>query len=75
MAAFFDEIFTGRERNDLALRWKLMQRLADGVPQRKIAAELGISLCKITRGAKVLKIPGSVSKRLLTEKERKGRVK
>jgi TrpR family trp operon transcriptional repressor len=38
-----------------------MKMLKAGIPQRKIASELGISLCKITRGAKVLKDPGAVA--------------
>lgn len=69
MRTFFQEIFTKAERKDLSLRWKLMQMLAKGVPQRKISAELGVSLCKITRGAKVLKIPGSVSRSILAGKK------
>jgi TrpR family trp operon transcriptional repressor len=38
-----------------------MKMLKAGIPQRKIASELGISLCKITRGAKVLKDPDAVA--------------
>lgn len=61
MQAFLEEVLTPSERHDLALRWELMRRLKRGEPQRQIAKELHISLCKITRGAKVLKEPGSVS--------------
>jgi TrpR family trp operon transcriptional repressor len=39
--------------------------LMEGVPQRQIADELGVSLCKITRGAKILKQIDSVSKQHL----------
>jgi TrpR family trp operon transcriptional repressor len=67
MNMFFSEIFTEAERRDFNLRWKLMQMLKAGVSQRKIASELGISLCKITRGAKVLKNSESVSSRMLSE--------
>jgi len=67
MARFFDEIFTPSERRDLALRWRLMQMLRDGWTQRKIAAALHVSLCKITRGAKILKDPHSVTVRMLAE--------
>jgi TrpR family transcriptional regulator, trp operon repressor len=62
MRHFLEEILTPAERKDLALRWKLMEMLQEGIPQRKIASELGISLCKITRGAKILKDGRSVSK-------------
>lgn len=68
MRKFFDEIFTPAERRDIALRWQLMKRLKDGAAQRKIAEEIGVSLCKITRGAGILKDPGSVSNRLLESK-------
>ncbi len=68
MRRFFDEIFTEAERKDLSLRWELMRMLKENIPQREIAARLGISLCKITRGAKILKENRSVSRKIL-EKE------
>ena len=48
-------LLTTREREKIALRWKLVELLEKGVSQRAIAAELGISLCKITRGSHELK--------------------
>ena len=63
---FLNEILTENERKDLSLRWELMKKLYSGVPQRIIAAELGISLCKITRGSKILKSPDSVAARILS---------
>ena len=57
---FLMEILTENERKDLSLRWDLMRKLHEGVPQRAIASELGISLCKITRGSKILKSGDSV---------------
>jgi TrpR family trp operon transcriptional repressor len=65
MKRFFDEIFTPAERKDFALRWKLMKLLAEGKSQRAIAAKLGISLCKITRGAKIIHNRNSITNRLL----------
>ncbi|MBU1536217.1 trp operon repressor, partial [Myxococcota bacterium] len=35
MDRFFSEIFTDSERKDLFLRWELMKRLRDKVPQRQ----------------------------------------
>jgi TrpR family trp operon transcriptional repressor len=67
MKQFFDEIFTDAERKDLELRWKLMQKLKQGISQRDISAELGISLCKITRGSKIIKNDASATNRLLRE--------
>ncbi|MHC4881173.1 MAG: Trp family transcriptional regulator [Planctomycetota bacterium] len=62
MQDFLSEILTPAERRDLSLRWELMRRLKQGIPQRQIAKELHISLCKITRGARILKQNHSVSK-------------
>jgi len=65
ISKFFDEILTDKEKKDILLRWELMKRLKEGVPQRTIASELGISLCKITRGSKILKSQESVLNKML----------
>jgi TrpR family transcriptional regulator, trp operon repressor len=65
MRRFFREIFTRSEIADLSLRWKLMKMLKSGTPQRRIALELGISLCKITRGARLIKDPSTVTNRYI----------
>jgi len=65
---FLLEILTDNERRDLSLRWELMRKLHDGIPQRAISSELGISLCKITRGSKILKSGDSVINRILNSK-------
>ncbi len=65
MRNFFNEIFTEAERKDFALRWRLMKMLDEKIPQREIASRLGISLCKITRGAKIVKKNNSVTKKIL----------
>lgn len=69
MKRLFAEIFTPAEVKDVALRWRLMTMLHEGIPQREIAHRLGISLCKITRGSRVLKTKHSVSKRVLNHKK------
>ena len=63
--SFFEEIFTPAELSDLSLRWKLLKDLHAGMTQRKIAEKYGISLCKITRGSKVLKKKGSIALKML----------
>ena len=68
MKEFFDEIFTPAERHDFALRWELMKLLREGIPQRQIASKLRISLCKITRGAKIVKNQDSVTNRIMNSK-------
>ncbi len=60
-----EELLTTGERHDLALRWRLLRLLREGVPQRRIARDLRVSLCKITRGSSVLKAPESVCRALL----------
>lgn len=56
--AVYDVLFallTARERDKIALRWRLTCLLQEGLTQRAVAARLGISLCKITRGSRELK--------------------
>lgn len=65
MQEFLQEILTPAEYHDLSLRWALMERLEEGQTQRQIASDLGISLCKITRGAKIMKKQGAVTKQYL----------
>lgn len=62
---FLKEMLTPREYHDFALRWELLELLSEGVPQRKIAERLGISLCKITRGARILKAKNSIVAKFL----------
>lgn len=68
MKKFMNEILTDAERKDLNLRWELMQKLQEQTPQREISSQLGVSLCKITRGAKILKDSESVSFKILNKK-------
>ncbi len=66
---FFQEMFTPRELADLSLRWELLKELHQGMPQRSIAKKYSISLCKITRGSKILKTEGSMVRQLLESKK------
>ena len=70
MEQFFREIFTESELKDLQLRWELMKRLHKSVPQRTIASDLGLSLCKITRGAKIVKNSKTVTYKILSRQDR-----
>ncbi|MDY0375304.1 MAG: Trp family transcriptional regulator [Desulfobacterium sp.] len=62
---FFQEIFTPGELADLSLRWKLLTDLNKGMTQRRIAEKYSISLCKITRGSKILKKKNSIVLKIL----------
>ncbi len=60
---FLESILTEKEMKTLSSRWQIVKLLSKGVPQRKIANELHLSLCKITRGSKELKKRNSVLKK------------
>jgi len=65
MERFLRELLTASELRDITLRWQLLALLTRGLPQRKIADDLQISLCKITRGSRILKKSDSVCLRML----------
>ena len=62
---FLYSLFTSSEADEIAKRWALVKQIADGRPQREIAKDLGLSLCKITRGSRELKKESSAFKRML----------
>lgn len=70
MEKFLIEILTESELDALVFRWRLMQDLYHGETQRHIAEKHHISLCKITRGSKILKDNTSVSLRLIKKMEK-----
>jgi len=65
MEHFLRELLTSDELRDVTLRWQLLELLVQGMTQRRIADELQISLCKITRGSRILKEPDSVCAKIL----------
>lgn len=65
MEQLMNELFTENELSALVLRWELMKKLKKGKTQRAIASELHVSLCKVTRGNKILKDTNSVSGKIL----------
>ena len=69
MTAFFKELLTESEIDTLSKRWRILEMLTEGNTQREIAKELQVSLCKVTRGARILKDENSVlAKYLIKEK-------
>ena len=67
---FFKEIMTKSEITTLSKRWRIIEMLSEGRTQREIAKELGVSLCKVTRGAKILKKQNSVTKKIIERKQK-----
>lgn len=57
---FFKELLTESEIETLSKRWRILEMLHAGETQRNIAKELQVSLCKVTRGAKIFKDKDSV---------------
>ena len=55
ITAFLRELLTESEIETLTKRWRILEMLNNGLTQREIAKDLQVSLCKITRGAKLLK--------------------
>nr|MCR5723598.1 trp operon repressor [Treponema sp.] len=62
---FFECLFTPSELEDFAMRWVRVREIDKGTTQREIARKYGMSLCKITRGSRELKKPGSAFRRML----------
>jgi len=64
---FLKCILTPYELEEVSGRWELVKLLNQGVSQRKISEQLGMSLCKITRGSRELKKQDSAFKRVLSD--------
>ena len=62
---FLQSILTEAEVDEVAKRWALVKRIHLGESQRSISRELGLSLCKITRGSKELKKENSSFKTMI----------
>ncbi|MFP4562354.1 MAG: Trp family transcriptional regulator [Spirochaetia bacterium] len=58
-------LLTENEMDEIIARWALVKLIDRGMSQRRIASELGLSLCKITRGSKELKKRNSAFKRFI----------
>ncbi len=71
MNLLFTEILTPSELKDLSMRWNILKELQAGVSQRDIAKRNHLSLCKITRGSKVLKCKDSICKKILNERNKR----
>lgn len=64
---FLTEILTESEISTLSKRWRILNMLKEGRTQRDIASELNVSLCKVTRGSRILKNQNSIINKYLGE--------
>ncbi len=62
---FLRSLLTDNEVYEVSTRWALVKLIDSGVTQRQISRDLGLSLCKITRGSKELKKEDSSFRRML----------
>ncbi len=66
--ALIDDLLTDKEKVDIINRFLIMRDIYQGKSQRDIAQRRNMSLCRITRGSKMLKKPSGYIKKLLNEK-------
>lgn len=68
LKAFIEDMFTEKEMEDVVQRYLLMDDLYRGKSQRDIASSRSMSLCKITRGSKMLKKKDGFMHRFFSDK-------
>ncbi len=69
---FLYEILTETEISTLSKRWRILKLLAQETTQREIANKLNVSLCKVTRGSKILKNKNAITTKFLNKGEKNG---
>lgn len=65
IADFLGCLLTPTELAEVSSRWALVREIDSGTTQREIARNMGLSLCKITRGSRELKKESSPFKRMI----------
>ena len=68
MAALLDDLLTDKEILDIIDRFLVLDDLYRGKSQRDIASNRRMSLCKITRGSKMLKKKDGYMRKLLSSR-------
>lgn len=68
---FLQELLTNAEIETLSKRWRVLEMLTEGYTQRAISQDLKVSLCKVTRGSRILKDSKSILAKHLTSEKRK----
>ena len=62
---FFKELLTTSEITTLSRRWRILKMLSNNCTQREVAKELQVGLCKVTRGARILKDTKSITRKII----------
>ena len=66
---FLSELLTPSEIDAISKRWCILNLLSKGESQRSIVKDLNVSLCNVTRGAKILKNKNSVAVKFIKSEE------
>ena len=66
---FLSELLTESEIDAISKRWRILDMLSKGETQRSIVKNLNVSLCNVTRGAKILKNKDSISAKFIKSEE------
>ena len=66
--ALLDDLLTEKEQIDIIQRYLVLDDLCRGSSQRDIASRRKMSLCKITRGSRMLKKKNGYMRKLLEER-------
>lgn len=75
ICGFLSEMLTESELSVLSKRWRILNMLSEGATQREVSKELSVSLCKVTRGAKILKDKASITNKYLIKEKSYGNTK
>ena len=62
---FINELLTECEIEDISQRWNILKLLSANETQRSISSAISVSLCKVTRGAKIIKNEKSLIRKIL----------
>lgn len=62
-----NELLTESELGDVIQRWNILKMLNKKESQRNISKALSVSLCKVTRGSKILKNEKSIIGQILID--------
>ncbi|MFP4473800.1 MAG: Trp family transcriptional regulator [Candidatus Omnitrophota bacterium] len=69
MRRLLNELLTANELEDVWRRWQIMRDLSRGLAQRDIAERHNMSLCKVTRGSKIMQDKHSICRQIIEERK------
>jgi len=64
---FLTDLLTPAELDEIAVRWQIIKKLANGEAHRDIVDELGVGLATVTRGSRMLVNPSGGFNQAITK--------